>query len=111
MAVSHLLVVYRPVEYRWSWSWLDPGRSYREAGELVALSAKHGAPPRAGYAAHRYWCDDPEKYRQELVFVARMFAELTVPYPDWTARVLALKCPPEKLIRYPAVPFRDERGL
>ena len=28
---------------------------------------------------------DPEKYRQELVFFARLFADLTAPHPDYDA--------------------------
>ena len=36
----------------------DDGKTYYVAGDLVALSAAHGAPPAEGhYAVHRYWTD------------------------------------------------------
>ncbi len=33
----------------------DDGHAFYEAGELLALSAEHGRPPRTGYATHRFW--------------------------------------------------------
>ncbi len=36
----------------------DDGKSWWSAGELIGLSAKHGAPPASGYATHRYWTGD-----------------------------------------------------
>ena len=35
----------------------DDGQTYHEAGELLALSTRHGTPPREGYAVHRFWTD------------------------------------------------------
>lgn len=35
----------------------DEGKTWFEAGELVALSAAHGLPPPEGYRIHRYWTD------------------------------------------------------
>ena len=32
-------------------------KQFHEAGELVALSAKHGEPAPEGYSVHRYWTD------------------------------------------------------
>ena len=45
------------------------GQTYREAGELLALSAKHGPPPREGYAAHRFWTGDLEIHGRYLAVV------------------------------------------
>ena len=36
----------------------DGGNEWWFAGELMVLSARHGSPPREGYAVHRFWTGD-----------------------------------------------------
>lgn len=36
----------------------DDARAWWPAGDLVQLSAKHGAPPAEGYAVHRFWTNE-----------------------------------------------------
>jgi len=36
----------------------DDGDKWWLVGELMALSARHGSPPRDGYAVHRFWTGD-----------------------------------------------------
>lgn len=36
----------------------NDGKSWWRVGELTALSARHGSPPREDYAVHRFWTGD-----------------------------------------------------
>ena len=47
----------------------DDGKSFHEAGELTALGAKHGAPPAAGYAVHRFWTGALRTHGRYAMFV------------------------------------------
>jgi hypothetical protein len=45
------------------------GKNYHVTGELVSLSASHGAPPPEGYATHRYWTDQLKTHGRYISFV------------------------------------------
>jgi hypothetical protein len=47
----------------------DDGQGYHEAGDLLALSAQHGAPPRNGYATHRFRTDALQTHGRYLAVV------------------------------------------
>lgn len=47
----------------------DDGKTFREAGELTELSAKHGLPPRKDYAVHRYWTDAMRAHGRYVQFI------------------------------------------
>ena len=47
----------------------DDGKQYFPAGELVGLDAKHGGPPDAGYAVHRYWTDELRTHGRYVMFL------------------------------------------
>ncbi len=69
----------------------DDGKAFFPAGELVGLDARHGGPPRAGYAVHRFWTDTLRthgRYVQFLVapggpFVFADEIEIHRGEPDW----------------------------
>ncbi len=47
----------------------DDGKKFYPAGELVGLAAKHGAPPAAGYAVHRFWTDALKTHGRYVMFL------------------------------------------
>ena len=65
-------------------------RQFREAGELVALSAKRGLPAPEEYTTHRYWTDELKTHGRyvALVVYAQPYAfvdeiEIYAGEPDW----------------------------
>ncbi|MBX3180689.1 MAG: hypothetical protein KF886_25360 [Candidatus Hydrogenedentes bacterium] len=47
----------------------DADRQFREAGDLLALSAKHGEPAPFPYSVHRYWTDELRTHGRYVAFV------------------------------------------
>jgi hypothetical protein len=47
----------------------DDGKNFYVAGELVSLSAKHGTPPRTGYAVHRYRTEELKTHGRYVTFL------------------------------------------
>lgn len=47
----------------------DDGKNFYVAGELVRLSAKHGVPPRTGYAVHCYRTEELRTHGRYVTFL------------------------------------------
>ncbi len=47
----------------------DDDKRYYDAGDLSALSSRHGFPPDSGYAKHRFWTRDLKTYGRFITFV------------------------------------------
>lgn len=47
----------------------NDGKTFHEAGDLVALGAPNGVPPEAGYGVHRYWTGALRTRGRYVVFV------------------------------------------
>jgi hypothetical protein len=70
----------------------DDGKQFYPAGELVGLDARHGGPPREGYAVHRYWTDELRTHGRYVMFLVApggpyVFADELEIYqgePEWT---------------------------